>query len=93
MRWHHYAVVIAIVCFGLLMFFAGYGNGMNAPTGAQLTPAVTTPAATMGAGTPVGRTPVVGYIIVCQNESGTWLHPSLVNANDVADWPPQEVCQ
>ena len=40
--------------------------------------------------TVVEKTPVVGYVLICSDGSTQY---ALAHADDVADWPPSEVCQ
>lgn len=53
------------------------------------TPVVVVP---RGQGTVVGRTPVVGYVLVCSSERVIWRVYALAVANDTLGWPPVEQC-
>lgn len=40
----------------------------------------------------VGKTPVIGYMLVCTDGSVTWTKTALANGSDPNDWPPKEQC-
>lgn len=44
-------------------------------------------------GTVIGKTPVIGLILICTDGKNVWQHESLVKPDNVLDWPPNEVCQ
>lgn len=52
-------------------------------------PPVTAPAN----GTVVGKTPVIGLILVCTDGRRDWQVTNLVHADVVSDWPPKDTCQ
>lgn len=40
----------------------------------------------------LGRTPVVGYILICSDGSKQFQAYALAHADDIEDWPPVESC-
>ncbi len=70
-----------------VVIFIGYACGSGHPTVKIGTPVAIPPQVV------VGRTPVIGYILVCRDENGLeTLHTSLAHANDFGEWPPPERC-
>ena len=72
-----------------------HGVGSSLATNATATQTASS-ALTLPAVTPtpkiVGKTPVIGYMLVCTDGTVTWTKTALANGSDPNDWPPKEQC-